>query len=114
MDKEKNYLITDPIPKGNKNANIIAFSKPLSFEDETFHGIDLGCLDDATGEDLCAVSKEFNKTGNVAPVKEMDPEFCMLMTARVAEIPIELLKKLPMKDAASVARRVQAYFFGEE
>lgn len=90
----------------------ITLSKPITFEEKEYKDVDLSGLEDLTAEDLCKADNRISRMGIVAPVREMNCEFCAIIAAEAAKMPVEFFKALSAKDFSKVTRQVQAFFLG--
>lgn len=100
--------------KLNMNNKVVTFSKPFTFEGETYEKIDLSRIEDLTGAQLCNCERQFEQGGSVSALKEMNFEFCMIVAAEVSKLPIEFFKALPAKDGNKIRQVVSTYFFQQD
>lgn len=89
----------------------VEFSKPFTFESVEYTGLDLD-LDRLTGKDLINIEAEMTARGVQAPMPEISKSYQMLIAARAARVPVELIEELPMKDASAVTMKVVNFLFG--
>lgn len=92
----------------------ITLSKAVKFEDKEYKEVDLSGLENLTAEALCRADNRMSRMGIVAPVKEMNYEFCTIIAAEATELPVEFFKALPAKDFSRIARAISAFFLGAE
>jgi len=87
------------------------FSKPFEFEGKTYEFIEYD-LNGLKGSDIAKVKREFNKAGNFSVIPAMDSEFCALILAKVAKLPLEFFNELPAKDYCSLTQEVGNFLMG--
>lgn len=81
------------------------FSTPFEFEGKKYEFIeyDLGSL---KGSDIASVKRQFSKDGNFSVIPAMDSEFCALILAKVAKLPLEFFNELPANDYCKITQEV--------
>lgn len=97
-----------------ETSTLIKLKKPYVFEGQTYESIDLGGLDNLTGEDMIAANNIMNKSGSFSAMPEMSLEYSFIIAARATKLPIEFFKGLHPKDAIKVKNRVTNFFYGDE
>lgn len=90
---------------------IIKLSKPFTFEDETYHEIDLTGLAELSTADLCQAQRQYNMGANVSTVPEMDVNYCILLAQKASKLPLEFFQQLPARDGMRVRMAVTKAFF---
>lgn len=89
----------------------VDFKKPHKFEEEEFTGIDLN-LDGLTGEDLATAEKELTSMGIFAVSMQTNQTALMVLAAKSAKVPVEMIKSLPINEASKVTMAVQNFLIG--
>lgn len=89
----------------------VDFKKPHKFEEEEFNGIDLN-LENLTGEDLATAEKELTAMGIYAVSMQTNQTALMLLAAKSAKVPVEMIKSLPINEASKVTMAVQNFLIG--
>jgi hypothetical protein len=87
------------------------FTKPITFEGTEYTGLDLD-LDRLTGKDLINIEAEMTARGIQAVMPEISKSYQMLVAARAAKVPVELIEELPIKDASAITMKVVNFLFG--
>lgn len=86
-------------------------SKPVVYDDKEFTEINLD-LDSLTGEDLVNIETEMTASGLMVALPEASKSYQMYVAARAAKVPVELIKKLSIKDASAITIKVQSFLLG--
>lgn len=89
----------------------ITFSKPYSFEGQTYNGVDLSGINNISTKDLVDVDKLFYSTGNIAPTSEMSLAYACIVAAKVSQKPLEFFNNLPGKDGIKVKTAVVNFLY---
>lgn len=84
------------------------FKKPYEFEEKEYKEINID-LDSLTGEDVDAVKTQFSAAGKFAALPTTDYEFCNMLAARAAKLPIEFFKGLPAKEYCAIGQAVSNF-----
>jgi len=87
------------------------FAKPITFEGTEYSGLDLD-LDRLTGKDLVNIEAEMTARGIQAVMPEISKSYQMLVAARAAKVPVELIEELPIKEASAITMKVVNFLFG--
>ena len=89
----------------------VKFSKPYRFEDETYEGIDMSCLDNLNSRDLGDIEKKFYKQGVASFNPENTATYAKIVAQRATGLPIEFFEQLPIKDMLKIKSRVVNFFY---
>jgi len=89
----------------------VKFSKPYVFEDDTYDGLDMSCLENLTMNDLTAIEKTFYKQGIVSFNPETTITFAKIVAWKATELPIEFFDQLPVKDIMQIKKQVVNFFY---
>lgn len=84
------------------------FAKPYTFEEKEYKEIDLD-LDSLKGADIAAAKKKFTQGGNFSAVPAADSEFCAMLGAQVAKLPIEFFQGLPAKEYVKLTQEISNF-----
>ena len=87
-----------------------AFAKPFTFEGQEYTGLDLD-LDRLTGKDLVNIEAEMAARGIQAVMPEISKSYQMLVAARAAKVPVDLIEALPIKEASTITMKVVNFLF---
>lgn len=87
------------------------FAKPIIFDGQEYTGLDLD-LDRLTGKDLVNIEAEMTARGVQAVMPEISKSYQMLVAARSAKVPVELIEELPIKEASAITMKVVNFLFG--
>jgi len=108
MANEKNIEIEE------QNTYVLRFSKPYTFEGETFTEVDLTEIENITAADMIAAQKVMSKGGTVEMLPEMSLQYACVIAARVSKRPIEFFTSLPARDAIKLKNIVTGFIFGAD
>lgn len=89
----------------------VKFSKPYVFEDETYEGLDMSCLENLTSDDLTEIEKKFYKQGIASFNPENTATYAKIVAWKATGLPIEFFKYLPVKDMLKIKSRVVNFFY---
>jgi len=102
------------VAKENKETNEtlyqVTFSKPYTFEGETYEGIDLSGCDELTGNDAAKAEKLMVAKGETSMFPEMSSTYAFIIASMGTGKPVEFFSGLPLKDSTRVKNRVRACF----
>ena len=84
------------------------FAKPYTFDGKEYKEIDLD-LDSLKGFDIAAAKKKFTSGGNFAAIPAADSEFCAMLGAQVANLPVEFFKGLPAKEYIKLTQEISNF-----
>ena len=112
-DEEADRLLPADAAAEEENYLVIAFSKPYSFEGETFGGVDLSGLEDIKGRQLTAIEKAYGKAGVISSMPEMTATYAKIAAA-VTGLPAEFFEDLPGKELGKIKTAVTHFFYGED
>ena len=102
MEKE---IITEDIEM------YVTFSKPYVFEDDTYEGLDMSCLDKLTAQDLGEIEKKFYKLGVPSFNPENTASYAKIVAQKATGLPIEFFDQLPIKEMLKIKSRVVNFFY---
>lgn len=85
------------------------FTQPYQFEGKVFEEIEID-LESLKGSDMSAVKRQFAAKGlrSMAPI--FDADYCALVAARAAKLPIEFFDEMPAKDYIEITSSVTNFF----
>lgn len=96
-----------------ESSGLVKFSKPYTFEGQTYTEIDLSGIGDMTAQDMVDAEKFLTRSGIISPIPEMTVEYVCFIANRATGQPVEFFKGLPTKDAVKVKNKVTSFFYGE-
>ena len=108
---------TEPEARANPEKDpptLVRFSKPYTFEGQTYTEVDLAGMENLTTRDMTDAEKHLAKNSQVSPIPEMTMEYACYIAMRSTEFPIEFFRGLPVKDAIKLKNRVTNFFYGED
>lgn len=89
----------------------VRFSRPYVFEEETFDGIDMSCLEGISTRDMMEIEKRFYRFG----ITSMNPEntlaYAKLVMQKASGLPIEFFEGLPAKEMMKIKGKVVSFFY---
>lgn len=89
----------------------IKFSKPYVFEDDTYEGLDMSCLENLNMDDLTEIEKKFYKYGIASFNPENTATYAKIVAWKATGLPIEFFDQLPIKDILKIKSRVVNFFY---
>ena len=89
----------------------VKFSKPYQFEDETYEGLDMSCLENLNSQDLGDIEKKFYKQGVASFNPENTATYAKIVAQKATGLPIEFFEQLPIKDMLKIKSRVVNFFY---
>lgn len=89
----------------------VEFSKPYVFEDDTYRGLDMSCLEELTTDDLTEIEKKFYKQGIASFNPENTATYAKIVAWKATGLPIEFFNQLPIKDMMKIKSRVVNFFY---
>lgn len=89
----------------------VKFSKPYVFEDDTYNGIDMSCLENLTTDDLTEIEKKFYKQGIASFNPENTAVYAKIVAWKATGLPIEFFDQLPVRDMLKIKSRVVNFFY---
>lgn len=89
----------------------VKFSKPYVFEDDTYNGLDMSCLENLTTDDLTEIEKKFYKQGIASFNPENTATYAKIVAWKATGLPIEFFNQLPIKDMLKIKSRVVNFFY---
>ena len=109
MDELRN---TTPQTEDEELTTLVKFSRPYTFEGETYEEIDLSGLETVTAGDIIRVNNLLKKGHDLVP--ELSMQFACHMAARVSHKPVEFFTRLPARDGMKVKNVVTGFIFGAD
>jgi len=94
----------------NKELYKVKFSKPYTFEGETYTELDLSGCDELTGQDAAKAEKIMTARGDTAMFPEMSSSYAFVIASMGTGKPVEFFTGLPLRDSTKVKNRVRACF----
>ncbi len=88
----------------------VVFEKPYTFEKKEYTEIELTGMEDLTAEDVFAAEAYARKKGGAATVAENSAAYLLHLAASAAQLPIEFMEALPLKEAARVKYAAMGFF----
>lgn len=88
----------------------VIFEKPYTFEKKVYPSVDLAALDTLTAADLFAAEAYAKRKGGSFTVAETSTPYLLYLAAKAAELPIEFMENLPIKDASRVKYAAMLFF----
>ena len=84
------------------------FAEPFEFEGKTYEEIDIA-LESLKCSDMSAVKKQFAAQGEFSPMPAADSDYCMLIAARAAKMPIEFFNEMPAPEYYAISQAVGSF-----
>lgn len=84
------------------------FEKPFEFEGKKYEEIEMN-LESLKGADISAVKKQYSAMGLFSPLPTTDSDFCALIAARQAKLPLEFFTELPAREYCLVTQKVSNF-----
>lgn len=88
----------------------VTFTKPYTFEGETYTEIDLSGCDELTGNDAAKAEKIMLAKGDANMFPEMSANYAFIIASLGTGKPVEFFTGLPLKDSTKVKNRVRTCF----
>lgn len=111
MDNDK---AIDTVVKTTEFDPVVSFSKPYTFEEETYTKVELKHLEDLTSTDMVEAEKFLLSAGIVSPLPEMTTEYVIFIANRASDQPMEFFRNLPPKDMIKVKNKITNFFYGKD
>lgn len=111
MDELRNTT-TEHEDEAQELTTLVKFSRPYTFEGETYTEIDLSGLETVTAGDVIRVNNQVKKGNDLVP--ELSMQFACQMAARVSHKPVEFFTRLPARDGMKVKNVVTGFIFGAD
>lgn len=95
----------------NVNSGIIIYelTNPTTIDGTEYTKIELD-FNSLTGDDISIAEFELAKSGlMVAGLAEFNKTYLMYISARAAKLPVEILKRFPIKDISAITRETQTF-----
>ncbi len=89
----------------------VKFSKPYTFEDDTYDGLDMSCLENLTTRDLADIEKKFYRQGITSMTPENTVTYAKIVAQKVTGLPIEFFEQLPLREMMKIKSRVVNFFY---
>lgn len=89
----------------------VEFGRPYVFEDETYRGIDMSCLENISTRDMLEIEKRFYKLGIVSMNPENTVSFAKIVAQKASGFPVEFFEYLPVRDMMKIKSRVVNFFY---
>jgi len=93
----------------NKNEMYVTFSETYNFEGEEYQGIDLSPVEKISTKDILDADSEFNKSGNMAMMNEMNTGYCLIIASKATGKPIEFFHYMPGNEGLKVKNKVMGF-----
>lgn len=105
--------MADKLINNEENEFYVKFSKPITWEDKEYSGVDMSGLEQLSGRQYCEAVKKFTSAGNIDTMMQMNPNFACIIGSMVTGLPIEFFYDLPARELNAIKNRVSIYFFKE-
>lgn len=89
----------------------VKFSKPYTFEDDTYDGLDMSCLENLTTRDLADIEKKFYRQGITSMTPENTVTYAKIVAQKATGLPIEFFEQLPLREMMKIKSRVVNFFY---
>lgn len=89
----------------------VKFSKPYIFEDDTYDGLDMSCLENLTTRDLADIEKKFYRQGITSMTPENTVTYAKIVAQKATGLPIEFFEQLPLREMMKIKSRVVNFFY---
>lgn len=89
----------------------VKFAKPYTFEDDTYDGLDMSCLEKLTARDLADIEKKFYRYGITSITPENTVTYAKITAQKATGLPIEFFDQLPVREMMAVKNRVVNFFY---
>lgn len=84
------------------------FATPFEFEGKKYEEIEMN-FEGLKGEDISAVKRQYSAMGLFSPLPTTDSDFCALILARQAKLPIEFFNELPAREYCLITQKVSNF-----
>ena len=92
---------------------LVKFSKPYSFEGQTYTEIDLSGMENLTTQDMVEAERYLNRTKVISSTPEMTIGYACSIAATASGMPVEFFERLPVREAVKVKACVVNFFYSE-
>lgn len=89
----------------------VKFSKPYTFEDDVYEGVDLSGLSNLTGRNLNNIEKRFYKLGIASFNPENTVAYAQVVAQEATGLPIEFFQQLPIKEMYKIKSHVINFLY---
>ncbi|MCM1307581.1 MAG: phage tail assembly protein [Butyrivibrio sp.] len=89
----------------------VKFSKPYRFDDDTYDGLDMSCLEALTTRDLADIEKKFYRQGITSMTPENTVTYAKIVAQKASGLPIEFFEQLPLREMMKIKSRVVNFFY---
>lgn len=89
----------------------IKFGKPYAFEEDTYDGLDLSCLEELSTRDLLDIEKKFYKLGIVSMNPENTASYAKVVAQKATGLPVEFFEGLPIREMMKVRGKIVNFFY---
>lgn len=89
----------------------VKFSKSYTFEDDTYDGLDMSCLENLTTRDLADIEKKFYRQGITSMTPENTVTYAKIVAQKATGLPIEFFEQLPLREMMKIKSRVVNFFY---
>ncbi len=89
----------------------VKFAKPYVFEEDTYEGIDMSCLENLSAADLGEIEKRYYKLGIMSFNPENTASYAKIVVQKASGLPIEFFDQLPLKEMLKIRSRVVNFFY---
>ena len=95
----------EPEAKANPEKDpptLVRFSKPYTFEGQTYTEIDLSGMENLTTQDMVEAERYLNRTKVISSTPEMTIGYACSIAATASGMPVEFFERLPVREAVKV------------
>lgn len=89
----------------------VKFAKPYVFEEDTYEGIDMSCLENLSAADLGEIEKRYYKLGIMSFNPENTASYAKIVAQKASGLPIEFFDQLPIKEMFKIRSRIVNFFY---
>ena len=114
MENEKVITIPAPAEQEAEPETLVKFSRPYTFEGNTYREVDLDQMDSLSAQDMVAAEKYLFKSGIISPLPDMTVGYICFIASKASGLPMEFFKGLQPKDMNRVKNKVTGFFYGED
>ncbi len=108
---EVNAATEVQVPETENLDMYVKFLKPYKFEDDTYDGLDMSCLETLTTRDLADIEKKFYRQGITSTMPENTVTYAKIVVQKATGLPIEFFEQLPVVEMMKIKSRVVNFFY---
>lgn len=111
---EKTTTNTAETTTESNKKGIVKFSKPFSFDGESFTQVDVSGIENLTGQDLDDAENMLLRVNKPSMLPEMSMTYLFFLASKATGKPQEFFFQLPAQDSLKVKRTVTSFLNSAE